>query len=361
MEATAGPSLAKTSGYVTYREEKQVAGERRGKPVHKRKFYLVDREGHELLVATGDDTGTGDGHYLYKGNYPGSLPVSCTSRRKLTDWISGIIAQGLPSPQLINDPAVSNGLPPQGSMAHGVAVSMDHDAQAGISNRDNPATLHVQPSAEIPSPSDLAAGRQMPNNQMQFTAQTNQNAGAMYRTFTRDRFKGEDDLRRILYYLVGHDGEKLLAVNAKEIKSSGGHYAYHAAPAFAPRVWKNGADVRRWLASMCTHPDPVLTPAAGKGRPSSASGWRLDDLHGSGAAADLGSAGLIRDTERRRALVASTLADVQAKLDMLRRRAGVESTLTVVGLDDNVRVMTTAGVTAIPSASVKEEGAPAAW
>lgn len=44
----------------------------------------------------------------------------------------------------------------------------------------------------------------------------------------RDRFRGDDGLRRIHYYLICHNDEQLLAVDAKEIKSSGGHYAYHA-------------------------------------------------------------------------------------------------------------------------------------
>ena len=44
----------------------------------------------------------------------------------------------------------------------------------------------------------------------------------------RERFRADDGLRRIYYYLIGHSGQEQLAVNAKEIKSSGGHYAYHA-------------------------------------------------------------------------------------------------------------------------------------
>lgn len=67
-------------------QEKQLAGERRGKPIHKRKFFLVDTSGQDHLVATGEDTGSGDGHYVYRGSHAGTTPVSCTSRRKLNGW-----------------------------------------------------------------------------------------------------------------------------------------------------------------------------------------------------------------------------------------------------------------------------------
>lgn len=53
------------------------------------------------------------------------------------------------------------------------------------------------------------------------------------------------------------------------------------APDFGPRVWKNGGDVRRWLASLCTHPDPLLTPS-GPGKnatPSAASTWHAPLPH----------------------------------------------------------------------------------
>ena len=106
----------------------------------------------------------------------------------------------------------------------------------------------------------------------------------------RERSTGDDGLRRILYILVKASGEEDLAVTAKEIKSSGGHYSYHAvstcplassslalarllhlhlpvvaesltgiarlqADKFGPRVWKNGAEVRRWLVTMAPRGD----------------------------------------------------------------------------------------------------------
>ena len=59
----------------------------------------------------------------------------------------------------------------------------------------------------------------------------------------RERFRAEDGLRRIRYYFICHDGSEQLAVNAKEIKSSGGHYAYHAV----------SAPFSAWLGMMRPH------------------------------------------------------------------------------------------------------------
>ena len=50
----------------------------------------------------------------------------------------------------------------------------------------------------------------------------------------RDRSTGEDGLRRILYILVKANGDEDLAVTAKEVKSSGGHYSYHAVRSSSP-------------------------------------------------------------------------------------------------------------------------------
>ena len=90
----------------------------------------------------------------------------------------------------------------------------------------------------------------------------------------------------INYVLVKANGEEDVAAVAKEIRSSGGHYSYHAVctpvsyglvswsckraahyrqgrnsgtcaqtPKFGPGVWKNGAEVRRWLAMMAPRGD----------------------------------------------------------------------------------------------------------
>ena len=44
----------------------------------------------------------------------------------------------------------------------------------------------------------------------------------------RKRSTSDDGLRLIEYFLIKADGEEDLAVTAREIKSSGGHYSYHA-------------------------------------------------------------------------------------------------------------------------------------
>ena len=69
-------------------QDKRPVGERKGKPVHMRVFHLIDSSGSIHPAAEGQDTGSGDGHYVYRGSVPGFAPISCTSRRSIISWYS---------------------------------------------------------------------------------------------------------------------------------------------------------------------------------------------------------------------------------------------------------------------------------
>ncbi|CAK0744593.1 hypothetical protein CVIRNUC_001560 [Coccomyxa viridis] len=219
---------------------------------------------------------------------------------------------------------------------------------------------------------------------------------ALYKGFRHERSKGEDGLRINYWYLIRPDGGEDLAVIGREIKGSGGHYNYNSAPLFGMLSWVNSSEVRRWLQTKIADPQTLRCTSAPQdkafGNPISRhdsdthltgaqdgmpgmplpshhpdmawagpslvrSGMRVPDpapMHGMQPGASLfrgvqHSEVPPPDAHERNAMIGHTLGAVDALLAALRRRVGVEYTLTVVTQEREVHVMGSAGARWRPS------------
>ncbi|KAK9908804.1 hypothetical protein WJX75_003138 [Coccomyxa subellipsoidea] len=224
----------------------------------------------------------------------------------------------------------------------------------------------------------------------------------LYKGFRHERSKGDDGLRTNYWYLQRVDGSEDLAVIGREIKGSGGHYNYNSAPLFGMLSWVNSSEVRRWLQTKIADTQTLRSAAAGSAAPnqdalysvslpshgsdphlslgqdlgirtsnaaggndlpwgltlSSATRASLDvsngmvgasapcaAMLGSLVGAHSGEMGFIADKHQRNAVIGHTLGLIEAQLDALRQRTGVEYTMTLVTQEREIHVLGSAAVT----------------
>ncbi|BDA41982.1 hypothetical protein COCOBI_02-7800 [Coccomyxa sp. Obi] len=226
----------------------------------------------------------------------------------------------------------------------------------------------------------------------------------LYKGFRHERAKGDDGLRTNYWYLLRADGSEDLAVVGREIKGSGGHYNYNSAPLFGMQSWVNSSEVRRWLqtkiadaqtlrsATAATpvpgqdalYPVPLPSNSSdmhlhglgqdmGLNKSTSAAGvndlpWGMNLATNSRAGMDApsgmsggslpvatmlaplvgahsGEVGFIADKHQRNAVIGHTVGLIEAQLEALRERTGIDYTMTLVTQERDLHVLGSAAVT----------------
>ena len=241
----------KDAYFVSYREVK--VGKRvkvyltKGGPDARRK-----QKPEEVLAAVGEDSGPKTGaRFRNAANFTEHGHLDSDSRREVSEWLDGIVAEGLAREAAAGAGEGSDDTPFGGTpVASGVdsnraPAEPDMDASAAAAVHEQPPAIA---STEAPAPVPLA--------QMTFV------------NHSQEKFVFPDGRRGVRFYLVTERGDAVLAAVGEERDTRDGHYVYRKDDAFnrgPPLTCGNLIGVSRWLRDQCVNGALVGAPLAGFG------------------------------------------------------------------------------------------------
>jgi hypothetical protein len=221
----------KNAYFVGYREVKV------GKRV---KVYLTKggsdarrkQKPEEVLAAVGEDSGSKTGaRFRNAANFTEHGHLDSDSRREVSEWLDGIVAEGLAREAAAGGGGGSDDSPGGGVFASGSRRDMDAAASA-------------------------AAATAVPLASMTFV------------NHSQEKFVFPDGRRGIRFYLVDENGAAVPAVVGEERDTRDGHYTYRKDDAFTrgpPLTCGNLIGVSRWLRDQCVNGALIGAPLAGFG------------------------------------------------------------------------------------------------
>jgi hypothetical protein len=221
----------KNAYFVSYREVKV------GKRV---KVYLTKggsdarrkQKPEEVLAAVGEDSGSKTGaRFRNAANFTEHGHLDSDSRREVSEWLDGIVAEGLAREAAAGGGGGSDDSPGGGVFASGSRRDMDAAASA-------------------------AAATAVPLASMTFV------------NHSQEKFVFPDGRRGIRFYLVDENGAAVPAVVGEERDTRDGHYTYRKDDAFTrgpPLTCGNLIGVSRWLRDQCVNGALIGAPLAGFG------------------------------------------------------------------------------------------------
>ncbi len=221
----------KDAYFVSYREVKV------GKRV---KVYLTKggsdarrkQKPEEVLAAVGEDSGSKTGaRFRNAANFTEHGHLDSDSRREVSEWLDGIVAEGLAREAAAGGGGGSDDSPGGGVFASGSRRDMDAAASA-------------------------AAATAVPLASMTFV------------NHSQEKFVFPDGRRGIRFYLVDENGAAVPAVVGEERDTRDGHYTYRKDDAFTrgpPLTCGNLIGVSRWLRDQCVNGALIGAPLAGFG------------------------------------------------------------------------------------------------
>ena len=221
----------KDAYFVSYREVKV------GKRV---KVYLTKggsdarrkQKPEEVLAAVGEDSGSKTGaRFRNAANFTEHGHLDSDSRREVSEWLDGIVAEGLAREAAAGGGGGSDDSPGGGVFASGSRRDMDAAASA-------------------------AAATAVPLASMTFV------------NHSQEKFVFPDGRRGIRFYLVDENGAAVPAAVGEERDTRDGHYTYRKHEAFTrgpPLTCGNLVGVSRWLRDQCVNGALIGAPLAGFG------------------------------------------------------------------------------------------------
>ena len=228
----------KDAYFVSYREVKV------GKRV---KVYLTKggsdagrkQKPVEVLAAVGEDSGPKTGaRFRNAANFTEHGHLDSDSRREVSEWLDGIVAEGLAREAAAGVCGGSDDSPGGGAFASGSRRDMAAASAA-------PATAARD---REPDPVPLA--------QMTFV------------NHSQEKFVFPDGRRGVRFYLVDERGAAVPAVVGEERDTRDGHYTYRKDDHFTrgpPLACGNLIGVSRWLRDQCVNGAALGAPLAGFG------------------------------------------------------------------------------------------------
>ena len=227
----------KDAYFVSYREVKV------GKRV---KVYLTKggsdarrkQKPEEVLAAVGEDSGSKTGaRFRNAANFTEHGHLDSDSRREVSEWLDGIVAEGL-----AREAAAGGGGGSDDSPGGGLP-ERDMDAAATAAAATAAATAARSPTA-------------VPLASMTFV------------NHSQEKFVFPDGRRGVRFYLVDENGVAVPAAVGEERDTRDGHYAYRKDDAFTrgpPLTCGNLIGVSRWLRDQCVNGALIGAPLAGFG------------------------------------------------------------------------------------------------
>ena len=227
----------KDAYFVSYREVKV------GKRV---KVYLTKggsdarrkQKPEEVLAAVGEDLGSKTGaRFRNAANFTEHGHLDSDSRREVSEWLDGIVAEGL-----AREAAAGGGGGSDDSPGGGLP-ERDMDAAATAAAATAAATAARSPTA-------------VPLASMTFV------------NHSQEKFVFPDGRRGVRFYLVDENGVAVPAAVGEERDTRDGHYAYRKDDAFTrgpPLTCGNLIGVSRWLRDQCVNGALIGAPLAGFG------------------------------------------------------------------------------------------------
>ena len=227
----------KDAYFVSYREVKV------GKRV---KVYLTKggsdarrkQKPEEVLAAVGEDSGSKTGaRFRNAANFTEHGHLDSDSRREVSEWLDGIVAEGL-----AREAAAGGGGGSDDSPGGGLP-ERDMDAAATAAAATAAATAARSPTA-------------VPLASMTFV------------NHSQEKFVFPDGRRGVRFYLVDENGAAVPAAVGEERDTRDGHYVYRKDDAFTrgpPLTCGNLIGVSRWLRDQCVNGALIGAPLAGFG------------------------------------------------------------------------------------------------
>jgi hypothetical protein len=238
----------KDAYFVSYREVK--VGKRvkvyltKGGPDARRK-----QKPEEVLAAVGEDSGPKTGaRFRNAANFTEHGLLDSDSRREVSEWLDGIVAEGL-----AREAAAGAGEGLDDTPFGGTPV-----AKGGVGERGAQAETDMDASAAAAATgAPPAALAPVPLSSMTFV------------NHSQEKFVFPDGRRGIRFYLVTDKGEAVSAAVGEERDTRDGHYTYRKDDSFArgpPLTCGNLIGVSRWLREQCVNGGNLIgAPLAGFG------------------------------------------------------------------------------------------------
>ena len=238
----------KDAYFVSYREVK--VGKRvkvyltKGGPDARRK-----QKPEEVLAAVGEDSGPKTGaRFRNAANFTEHGLLDSDSRREVSEWLDGIVAEGL-----AREAAAGAGEGLDDTPFGGTPV-----AKGGVGERGAPGDADMDASAAAAATgAPPAALAPVPLSSMTFV------------NHSQEKFVFPDGRRGIRFYLVTDRGEAVPAAVGEERDTRDGHYTYRKDDSFArgpPLTCGNLIGVSRWLREQCVNGGNLIgAPLAGFG------------------------------------------------------------------------------------------------